>query len=366
MEKKYLIVNIGSVSKRYALYEGTEEINFVHFEKDEMNLEDFDNACEKFLDSVNKKEIAGIGMRVVASGSYFREDRIINEEYLENLEKAEVKAPLHLEPLIDEIKKLKELLPSTPMAGISDSAFHLNLPEHSYLYNIPQDDAQKADIYRFGYHGIAIQSILQKIQKNEGSVPARIIVAHLGGGASVTAIKDDKSFDTSMGATPLEGLPMSTRVGNIDAGALIQLAKEKGLDELNEYLNTKCGLLGISGKTGHVEKLFALKNDGDENAKLALEMFAYNVKKYIGAYTAALGGLDLLVFSGTISERSSSIREMILEGLGCIGIELDKDKNNKTLDKEGYIESVDSKVKIAVIKINELEEIALKTLNILK
>jgi acetate kinase len=341
MEKKYLIVNIGSVSKRYALYAGEEEKLSEHFEKDEMDLADFDNAYEKFLDSVGKEEIAGIGFRVVASGSYFREDKIIDEEYIKNLEKAEEKAPLHLIPLIEEIEKLKQLLPETPMVGVSDSAFHSDLPKHSYLYNIPQDDAEALDIYRFGYHGIAIESVLREIQKEDGSVPEKIIVAHLGGGASVTAIKDSRSFDTSMGTTPLEGLPMSTRVGDIGAGALIQLAKGKNmnLDELNEYLNTKCGLLGLSGKTGHIKELLDLKDSGDENAKLALEVFVYNIKKYIGAYTAVLGGLDLLVFSGTISERSSVMREMILDGL-------------QTSD-------------VKVIKVNELEEVALRTKNLL-
>ncbi|MBL7045038.1 MAG: acetate kinase [Parcubacteria group bacterium] len=342
MEKKYLIINLGSVSKRYAIYNGKEEQLSEHFEKDEMDLVDFENTCEKFIEQTKEESIAGIGLRVVASGSYFREDKIIDDEYLKKLKKVKDRAPLHLSPVIDEIEKLKKLLPSIPMIGVSDSAFHSNLPRHSSIYNIPQDDAKSGDIYKFGYHGIAIQSALRKIQEEEGSIPARIIVAHLGGGASVTAVKDGKSFDTSMGATPLEGLPMSTRVGNIDAGALIELAKEKNmnLDQLNEYLNTKCGLLGISGKTGHIKELFDLKDSGDENAKLALEVFVYNIKKYIGAYTAVLGGLDLLIFSGTISERSSSMREMILDGLQINDIK--------------------------VIKVNELEEIALKTLNILE
>ena len=368
MEKKYLIINLGSVSKRYAIYSGKEAQLSKHFEKDEMDPADFDNACNSFIKESGSEDISGIGFRVVASGSFFREDRIIDEEYLENLKKAEERAPLHLGPLIKEIKKVKEILPNIPMVGISDSAFHANLPKHSGLYNIPQEDAKNLDIYRFGYHGISMQSILREIQEDEGSVPAKVIVAHLGGGASITAVKDDESFDTSMGTTPLEGLPMSTRVGNIGAGALVQLSKEKNmsLDELNEYLNTKCGLLGLSNKTGNVRELFVLKDKGDEGAKLALEMFAYSVKKYIGAYTVAMGGLDMIVLSGTISERSPSMREMILGELGYVGIELDKDKNNKTLDKEDYIESTNSKVKIKVVKVNELEEIALNTINILE
>ena len=361
MEKKYLIVNIGSVSNRYAVYKNGQE---------ESSANDIE--LEEFLDSIKEKDINGIGLRVVASGSYFREDRIIDEGYLENLGKAQVKAPLHLRPLIDEIKKLKEIFPNAPLVGISDSAFHKDLPKHSFLYNIPQQDAVAGDIYRFGYHGISIQSILRKISNKKGNpflkkrvtLFDRLIVAHLGGGASITAIKNGKSFDTSMGATPLEGLPMTTRVGNIGAGALISLSKEKNMDfeKLNEYLNTQCGLLGLSGgKSSNVKELFDLRDSGDKDAELALEMFAYNVKKYIGAYTATLGGLDMLVFSGTISEKSSSMREMILEGLEHLGIEIDKKKNNATLDIDGSIESENSKVKIAVIKTNELQEIALKT-----
>ena len=368
MEKKYLIVNIGSVSKKYALFEGSVEKESAHFEKDEMDLIDFENACEKFLESVDKEDIAGIGLRIVASGSYFRENRLIDNVYLENLEEAKEKAPLHLEPLIKEIQKLTEMLPGTPMAGISDSAFHADLPKHSSLYSIPQEDAREADVYRFGYHGISIQSILREIQENEGSVPARIIVAHLGGGASITAIKDDKSFDTSMGTTPLEGLPMATRVGNIGAGALIQLAKSKKMDleELNEYLNTKCGLLGLSDKTGHIKELLDLEENGDKDATLALDIFVHNIKKYIGAYTAVLGGLDMIVLSGTISERSSTMREKILGGLEYLGIEIDKEKNNDLINDEGYIEAENSKVKIKVAKTNEIEEIALKTEELLK
>jgi acetate kinase len=375
MEKKYLIVNIGSVSKRYAVYENNQEILSAYFEKDEMNARDFENAIMQFFNLAkekgtieSEKNISSIGLRIVASGSCFREDKVIDEEYLTNLKKAKEKAPLHLEPLIKEIEKLKNLLPNIPMVGISDSAFHSTLPKHSYLYSVPQDDAQKADIYRFGYHGISIQSILRKIQKDKGSVPARIIVAHLGGGASITAIKDGKSFDTSMGTTPLEGLTMATRVGNIGAGALIQLAKEKemNLDELNDYFNTKCGLLGLSGSTGNVKELLKLEDDGDKDARLALEIFVYNVKKYIGAYIVGMGGLDMLVLSGTISERSSTMRGRILRGLECVGVEMDKNKNDETLDIEGYIESETSKVKIAVIKINELEEIALRTSELLQ
>ncbi|MFQ5661694.1 MAG: acetate/propionate family kinase [Candidatus Paceibacteria bacterium] len=375
MEKKYLIVNLGSVSKKYAIYFGKEIKLRARVERGGADEDDFELALEKFLNSAqekgiikNEKDINGVGLRVVAPGSYFREDMLIDEEYLKNLEEAEEKAPLHLRPLISEIKDLKRMFPEIPFAGISDSAFHKDLPKHSFYYNIPLEDAEDSDIYRFGYHGISIQSILRKIEKRSGKILPRVIVAHLGGGSSITAIHNGKSVDTSMGFTPLEGLPMVTRAGSIDTKAALQLAKEKGMnsEELNEYLNTKCGLLGLSGgKSSNVRELFDLKENGDEDASLALEVFAYQIKKYIGAYISVLGGLDMLVFSGTISEKSSSMREMILDGLEAIGIEMDKKKNNDTLDKDGQIESKSSKVKIEIIKTNEVEEIALKTINLL-
>lgn len=368
MEKKYLIINIGSASKRYALYENNKEKFSAYFEKDELNISNFNASCQKFFKSIDKNEIKVIGLRIVAPGSYFRKSKVIDENYLINLKKAKEKAPLHIKPVIEEIKRLKDILPNIPIIGISDSEFHLTLPEHSFFYNIPKEDAQKIDIFRFGYHGISAQYILRKIKEKEKSIPSNIIIAHLGGGASITAVKNGKSFDTSMGMTPLEGLPMTTRSGNIDAGAVIQLAKEKKInfDKLGEYLNTKCGLYGLSGNnTGNVKELLELEKDGNKDAILALQIFIYNIKKYIGSYVVALGGLDMLILSGTINERSSIIRKRVLKDLECIGIEIDENKNNNLFNNNDYIESATSKVRVYIAKINELEEIAFRTSELL-
>ena len=193
-----------------------------------------------------------------------------------------------------------------------------------------------------------------------GGVPFRTIVCHLGSGASVTAVKNGKSADTSMGFTPLEGLPMRTRPGDLDAGALIYLAKETGMtiEQLEEYLNKKCGLLGLAGQTkGGVRELLELENGGDLKAKAALELFAYRTKKYIGAYAAALGGLDLLIFTGAIGERSAAIRSRVCEELEFLGVAVDAEKNGRLLGEEnGFIEKNSSPAKIAAVKTDEERE----------
>lgn len=370
MEKKYLIVNLGSASKKYAIYSAGGEKLSVHIEKKDESDNDFISAIDSFILSSKAKniikyeeEISAIGFRVVASGSYFRTDRIIDEEYLKNLKKVMMQSPLHLRLLIDEIKHLEQVFSKTPMIGISDSAFHSTLTKNSLYYNIPIEDSEKMDIYRFGYHGIAVQSALKEIEMGFGSIPAKVIIVHLGGGSSITAIKDGKSFDTSMGFSPLEGVPMGTRSGNIDVGAIMYLMEKKSmnLDGLNYYLNTKCGLLGLSGKTSSVKELLMLESSGDVNAKFALDVLVYQIQKYIGAYLATLGGLDMLVFSGTISEKSPHMRSRIIEGLKHFGLNIDSKKNIDLNNKSTFIEAQNSKIKIIVTYINEAKEIAIRT-----
>ena len=203
--------------------------------------------------------------------------------------------------------------------------------------------------------------MLHTIKEIAGAVPSRVIVCHLGGGASVTAVKDGKSVDTSMGFTPLEGLVMATRSGDIDSGALIYLARKLGLslEALDEYLNHQCGLLGLSGgKESGVRELLELEKAGDENAKLALAVFTYRIRKYIGAYTAVLGGLDMLVFTATIGERSSIIRARVCEGLECFGVKIDELKNNLILGATSdFIDDGKLSVRVVVIKTNEMGQI---------
>lgn len=386
MEKKLLIINIGSGSKKYALYEGDLELAVVHMEKESEGLiatirigdneekvvitqEQYSSSVAYVLELISSKnlvssssDISGIGLRIVAPGSYFLANKIIDAEYLDQLSISEAEAPLHIQPVIEEIKKIKEYLPSVPLVGISDSLFHATMPELSRSYSLPHDIAEKYGIYRYGYHGISAHSVLRKLESKE-ALPSRIIICHLGSGISITAVKDGKSVDTSMGFSPLEGIIMGTRIGNIDAGAVIYLAQKSGmsLSDLETFFNTKCGLLGLSGRTNDVRELIELEKGGDQGAKLALDSLSYQVKKYIGSYTAILGGLDLLVFTATIGERSHIIRHRVCQDMEALGIIIDESKNQATVSIDGVISGDSSKVKVVVVTTNELKEIAKET-----
>ena len=366
MEKKYLIVNTGSSSHKYALYHGSVELANFSFEKKELDLIT-DLAPADFLlkTLIAKKliaeaeEIAWVCFRIVAPGDYIINNNIINEEYLANLGRVKEQAPLHIAPILDEIDSVKKLLPSAGLFGISDSYFHRNLPEVSARYAIPEED-YLLGVKRYGYHGISIASVVGKIASLMGSIPDRIIVCHLGSGSSITAVKNGESIDTSMGFTPLEGVPMGSRVGSIDPGALIYLGEEKGFGykELEKYLNEECGSLGLSGKTKDTRDLIEFEKGGDAKARLALNSYTYSIKKYIGAYVAALNGLDLLVFTGALGERSSIMRSRILSNLDALGIILDREKNNEIISKDGFIHSEKGSVKIVVINTDEMAEMA--------
>ncbi len=378
-----LSVNTGSASKKYALYENSEEIFRGHLEredgkfvasfrfadkeeKSEITEADYKDAVNFVLEKAeeleilkNRKEIEKTGVRVVAPGEYFYSHPQIDEEYLHKLKDVEDVAPLHITPVLEELDALIDALPETALISVSDGEFHSTIPEASYAYAIPRDIADKHGIRRFGYHGISARSVLREAEKLMGGLPKKVIVCHLGSGASITAVKDGKSFDTTMGLTPLEGLVMGTRVGDIDAGALIYLGEKLGLvyEELGDYLNRQCGLLALSGKTADVRELLELESRGDEGAKLALDVFVYRIKKYIGAFAAGMGGLDALIFTATIGERSHVMRGRILDGLEILGLKIDKIKNMATVSQEGFIDD-GGEARIAVIPTDELGEIA--------
>lgn len=388
METKYLIINSGSASKKYALYSGKKALLFAHFEvehsgyvatlrqkeiRDKRTLTEkeyiqgvqtFINLCIENNTIKHIGEIQSLGFRIVAPGTFFQESKIIDDVYLKKLADIKEIAPLHIRAVVDEINVAQGILPDATKVGISDSKFHRTLPLRSRLYGISQQIAKDFDIYRFGYHGIAIQSALRRLKEILGHTPSNLIICHLGGGASVTALKQGHSIDTSMGLTPAEGLLMNTRVGDIDPLAVSYISHKMNfpLEKIVEFMNNQAGMLGLSGRSGDIRELLEYEKNGDENAALALEMFVYRVKKYIGAYSAALGGLDVLVLTGAISERSIVIRERICGGLEYLGISLDQRKNKETVDTDGFIESKNSSIKIAVIKINEMEEIALRIL----
>jgi len=374
---KILVVNLGSDSKKYSLYASGRELFRAHLEREGKRFISTVTAGGKSKKTIITKKkydsaigsivpicrISACGIRIVAPGSYFLEHRIINRAYLREMKKAQKLAPLHLGAVFSEIRNIRKLLPGAVQVGISDSAFHRTMPDMARLYGIPLKDAEKFDIKRFGYHGISAESLLLKIKVVFGKIPPRIIMCHLGSGSSIHAVKKGKSFDTSMGFTPLEGVPMGTRVGNIDSGAIVNLWKRHGFDsnEILEYLTYRCGLLGYSGKTADVRELIALEKKGDRRAKLALDAFVHWVRKYIGAYAAALCGVDLIVFTAAIGERSPVMRSRICEDMKWLGIELDGRKNENILGRDGLINARAAPVKVAVLTTDEMGEIARKT-----
>ncbi len=379
MSKK-LIVNTGSDSHKYALYSEGKEACRIHLEKEEghywaniviaekkerekISFFQYEEPVALVLDFLlerkiveDKKEITSVGIRIVAPGEYFLSHNNIDDEYFSKLLEAKGSAPLHIGPIVSEIEQIRKFLPEVRMVGISDSNFHKGLPEVVKRYAISESDSSDFGIYRYGYHGISVASIVHKLDKWLLKIPERVIVCHLGNGSSITALRGGKSVDTSMGFTPLEGLPMGSRVGNIDPGAVISLGQKKGFNysELEKYFNTECGLLALSGKTKDVRELIDLEHASDQKAKLALDSFAYNTRKYIGAYMAVLGGLDLLVFTATIGERSSIMRERICDGLQRLGLELDRDKNSETISHDGFINNDPGSLQIAVITTDEM------------
>ncbi|MBA2655300.1 MAG: acetate/propionate family kinase [Gammaproteobacteria bacterium] len=381
--RKSLIINIGSSSKRYAFYSNEKLLGQFYFEKNpdtisltieigdsknktQITPSDYETAIKTVSETliakkliVNNSEITAIGIRIVAPGTYFTAHKLINDEYIKRLEHMKQYAPLHIAPILDELKQLQIHFKNIPLIGISDSAFHAEMPEYARRYSLPKNFASQFDIYRFGYHGISLASIMIKIEEIFSVIPERIIICHLGSGASITAIKAGKSVDTSMGFTPLEGLPMGTRIGTIDAAAILYLI-EQGLtsSELKEFLNNQCGLLGFSGKTADVRTLIAAEERGDSDAHFSLEASLYWIKKYIGAYSAVMGGIDLVVFTGAIGERSPLIRSRICRNLSYISISIDEAENMKMIQHDGFIHASHASVKIAVLMTEEQKEMA--------
>jgi acetate kinase len=328
---KYLIANIGSSSKKYAAYMDERELGTFWYEGHEAQ-----GAFARMLDASFSKglasstmEYAAVGIRIVAPGTFFQKHAQIDGAYVERLKSLQEEDPLHITPILTEIESIRARLGDIPILGLSDSAFHADLPKAAHLYGLPTEDAERADIWRFGYHGFSVASIVQSL-KGMGSLPEKLVIAHLGSGASVTALKHGASIETSMGFSPLEGLIMQTRSGSVDAAALLRLARVKhlSLQELESYLYTQSGLRGLSGRSGDVRELLHLEHEGDARAALALEAFSYRVRLSIGASAAALGGIDTLVLTGTIGECSPLMRERICRELGFLGLSLDAKKNN--------------------------------------
>ena len=313
------------------------------------------------------KEIDAVGHRVVHGGEDFANSVLIDDKVMKSIEDCIDLAPLHNPPNIIGIKACQKLLPGVKMVAVFDTAFHQTMPDYAYMYAIPYEYYEKYKIRRYGFHGTSHRFVSKRASELMGKKidQCNIITCHLGNGASVAAIKNGKTIDTSMGFTPLEGLIMGTRSGDIDPAVIPFLSeKEKmSIKEIDTLLNKKSGVLGVSGVSSDFRDIEGEAQKGNDRARLALDMFHTRVKKYIGAYMAELEGVDAIVFTAGLGENSAESREEICKGLESLGIEIDVDAN-KVRGKEQLISKKDSKIKIYVIPTNEELVIARDTLEI--
>ena len=308
-------------------------------------------------------EIGAVGHRVLHSGEDFKHSVVIDDEVIKICEKNAELGPLHMPGNIACIKSCREVMKGVPMVAVFDTTFHSTMPPKAYMYGIPYEVYEKYKIRKYGFHGTSHKFVSEETIKLLGKKDAKIIVCHLGNGSSISAVKDGKCQDTSMGFTPLEGLVMGTRSGDIDPAAVDYLRVKLGLkpEEVVNYLNKKCGMLGISGFSSDMRDCTEAMLKGDERAKLAIEMVAYRVKKYVGSYIAVLGGVDAIVFTGGIGEHSYRVRKMVMEGMEYCGAKFDEKKNEEYSSGVGYLNTDDSKVKIIVLPTNEELSIARET-----
>jgi acetate kinase len=309
-------------------------------------------------------EIEAIGHRVVHGGEKFADSVLITDEVMKTVNDCVELAPLHNPPNIIGIQACKELLPKVPMVAVFDTAFHQTMPEEAFIYALPYELYKELGIRRYGFHGTSHKYVSERVAAITGKnlKDLKVVTCHLGNGASLAAVKDGKCVDTSMGLTPLEGLAMGTRCGDIDPAIVTFLMNKKNMTaaEVDNLMNKKSGVLGISGVSSDFRDIEEAANGGNKRAKLALDKFSYMVKKYIGSYAAAMGGLDVLVFTAGLGENSITARESICEGLEFLGVELDTAKNN-TRGKEALVSKDGSKVQILVIPTNEEVMIARDT-----
>ncbi len=311
-------------------------------------------------------EIGAVGHRIVASGEYFKKTTLVTPEVLKTLEEKTFElAPLHNPAAATGLRACMEVMPETPMALVFDTSFHATMPEKAYLYGIAYEDYKEYGVRRYGAHGTSHKFVSAEAAKYLGKKPEqlKIVTCHLGNGSSISAVDGGKCIDTSMGFTPLAGVMMGTRSGDIDASAVEFLARKKGLNhsEAVTYLNKKCGVAGISGVSSDFRDLDEGAKNGNKRCALALDMFNYQTKKFVGAYAAAMGGLDCIVFTAGIGENSPNVREGVLEGLEFLGVKFDKNENAKRTDGIHEISTKDSKVKVLVIPTNEELVIARET-----
>ena len=313
-------------------------------------------------------EINAVGHRMVHGGERFSESVLLNKEVLEAFAACNDLAPLHNPANLKGVNAISAILPNVPQIGVFDTAFHQTMPKHAYLYAVPYELYEKYGVRRYGFHGTSHRYVSQRVCEFLGVEPEgkKIITCHIGNGGSITAIKDGKCVDTSMGLTPLEGLMMGTRSGDIDAGAVTFIMEKEGLNTtgVSNLLNKKSGVLGMFEKSSDMRELEDAVARGEERAILTENMYFYRITKYIGAYAAAMDGVDVILFTGGVGENQATARAGVCKTLGYLGVKIDPEKN-KVRSKEAIISTDDSKVKVVVIPTDEELMIATDTMDIL-
>lgn len=314
-------------------------------------------------------EINAVGHRVVHGGEKFHDSVVIDDEVMKAIRDCIELAPLHNPPNIVGIEACKHIMPHIPMVAVFDTAFHQTMPKHAYLYALPYEIYEKYGVRKYGFHGTSHKYVTQRAAAmlNRPIEELKLISSHLGNGASVCAVKHGKSVDTSMGFTPLAGLAMGTRSGTIDPAVISYLMEKENMSvkQINDFLNKKSGVLGISGVSSDFRDIHEAADAGNERAKLAIDIFCYRVKKYIGEYAAVMGGLDAVIFTAGIGENNSIVRRHVLTDMEYLGISVDWEKN-KVRGQEKDISTPDAKVRTLVIPTNEELAIARETVKLIK
>ena len=395
---KVLVINAGSSSIKYQLFEmpaekvlakgllekiGEETSQLNHFSdskehKIKTKAADHSAGMKLILDALvgpqtgvikDVSEITAVGHRVVHGGEEFTDSVVINDEVIASIEKFADLAPLHNPPNLTGIKAAQKGLPKALQVACFDTAFHTSIPKVAYIYGLPYEIYEKYRVRKYGFHGTSHRYVARRCAAIMGrdKYDVNVITCHLGNGCSITAVKGGKSVDTSMGLTPLEGVVMGTRSGDFDPAILFYLSdKGYSLDELNDMCNKQSGLLGISGVSNDMRNIREQAEAGNDRAKLAFDIFCYRIRKYIGSYTAVLGRLDALVFTGGIGENVAEVRAQVCRNLEQIGIKIDSAANEATIRREGLISSAQSRVKVYCVPTNEELAIAGDTFRLAK
>lgn len=395
---KILVINCGSSSIKYKLYEmddksvlaagGIEKIGLEgSFLKTKINGETkiiespcpthtegiklmFDTLLNPMYGAIKSlDEIGAAGHRIVAGGR-FTKSQIVTDEMLQEWKQYMELAPLHSDAHLKGYVAVKNMLPNLPQVFVFDTAFHQTMPARAYMYAVPYKYYEQNNIRRWGAHGTSHRFVTARVCEMLGVKPedVRIITCHIGNGASVSAVKYGKCVDTSMGLTPLEGLMMGTRSGDVDPSAVLSIMKKEGLnaDQMSDLLNKESGVKGISGVSSDIREVEAGIREGNERCKLAMEMYDYRIKKYIGSYAAVMGGVDIVVFTAGVGEHQWDVRQGAIEDLEFMGIKVDTEKNKKNFGEEEIISTPDSKVKVVIVPTDEELLIASDTLDLVK